>query len=346
MPRSGASTRLIDVAERAGVSIATASRSLRGQDGVSEAVAAHVRQVATDLGYVVNVHARTLAGGSTSIVGLIVHEIGDPYFSEIASGVVHLATARGLTVQICHSGRDPLTELSQIRTLLAHGTQAVLIAGSGYVDPNLQAEADRELRAFQAAGGRAAVIGRHFLRTDAVLPANVAAGDAIAEHVLSLGHRRIAVAAGAPMLTTVEDRVAGVRTACARHGLAPEDVPVVHSAFTRDGGREAAEQILDEHPGTTAVLALNDVMAIGVLSTLRARGVSVPADVSVVGIDDIAVAADLAPGLTTVRLHMTQLGELALAMALKPPSSRPRRRSSGHELVVRDSTAPPPGHRG
>ncbi|NHC15647.1 LacI family DNA-binding transcriptional regulator [Motilibacter deserti] len=345
MPRSGPATRLIDVAERAGVSIATASRSLRGQDGVSEAVAAHVRQVASDLGYVVNVHARTLAGGSTSIVGLIVHEIGDPYFSEIASGVVHLATARGLTVQICHSGRDPVTELSQIRTLLAHGTEAVLIAGSGYVDPTLQSEADKELRAFQRSGGRAAVIGRHFLRTDAVLPANVAAGEAIAEHVLSLGHRRIAVAAGSAALTTVEDRVAGIRAALERHGIAPGDVPVVHSAFTRDGGQEAAERILHEHPRTTAILALNDVMAIGVLSTLRTLGVSVPHDVSVAGIDDIAVAADLAPSLTTVRLHMQQLGELVLSMALKPPSARPRRRGCGHELVVRGSTGPAPRRR-
>jgi LacI family transcriptional regulator len=342
MPRSRPATRLVDVADRAGVSLATASRSLRGRDGVSEGVAAHVRQVAVELGYVANVHARRLAGGSTSMVGLIVHEIDDPYFSEIASSIVHRAADRELTVQICQSGRDPRTELLQIRTLVAHGIDVILIAGSGYTDPALEADADAELRAFQDSGGRVAVIGRHHLRADAVLPDNRAAGETITEHVLSLGHRRIAVTAGSALLTTVVDRITGAHAALRRHGVSPDDVPVVHTAFTRDGGREAAETILRDHPGTTAIVALNDVMAIGVLSTLRSRGIRVPQQISVVGIDDIAVAADLAPSLTTVRLPMNAFGEMALAMALDPPATRPRHRSTGHELVARDSTGPAP----
>ncbi|MGH3585816.1 MAG: LacI family DNA-binding transcriptional regulator, partial [Pseudonocardia sp.] len=163
MPKSHPVPRLADVAARAGVSIATASRSLAGRDGVSEAVADHVRKVALRMGYVANVHARTLAGGATSTVGLIVHEIGDPYFAEIATGVIEVAAQRGLTVQICHSGREPDHELQQIRTLVAHRTDAIVVAGSGYTDPALQAESNKVLMAFQAAGGRVAVIGRHYL---------------------------------------------------------------------------------------------------------------------------------------------------------------------------------------
>src|SRR5687768_16556031 len=117
MARSRASVRLVDVAEQAGVSIATASRALSGANGVSEAVAEQVREVARDLGYVANMHARSLAGGASSSIGLIVHEIGDPYFSEIASGVLGVAAEQGLTVQICHAGRDPENELIQIRAL-------------------------------------------------------------------------------------------------------------------------------------------------------------------------------------------------------------------------------------
>ncbi|MGH3645592.1 MAG: substrate-binding domain-containing protein, partial [Micromonosporaceae bacterium] len=101
-------------------------------------------------------------------------------------------------------------------------------------------------------------------------------------------------------------------------------------------------QILTDHPKTTAIIALNDAMAIGVLSALRSRGVSVPSQMSVVGFDDVSVAADLAPGLTTVRLPMTEMGRTALTMARKPRSARSRRRSTGHELVVRDSTGPAP----
>ncbi len=342
MPRPRSALRLADVAERAGVSLATASRALAGRDGVSEQVADHVRQVSRELGYVANLHARTLAGGPTSTVGLIVHQIDDPYFSEIASGVIRTASQQDLMVQICHSGRDPQQELRQIRNLVAQRVGVIIVAGSGYVDPGLEAESRAELSAFQEAGGRVAVIGRHFLRADAVLPDNEAAGRSIAEHVLSLGHRGIAVVAGPNRLTTVADRLAGVASALERNGLSLAVLPVVQTDFTRDGGRSATEQILHEHPQTTAIIALNDAMAIGVLSTLRSHGVSVPDQVSVAGFDDVSVAADLAPSLTTVRLPMAEMGQLALTMALKPRSSRSRRKSTGHELIVRDSTGPVP----
>ena len=107
MPKPGPRLRLVDVAERAGVSLATASRALAGRDGVSEEVASRVRQVSRELGYVANPYARTLAGGASSTVGLIVHQVDDPYFSEIAGGVIEIAGEQGLLVQICHSGRDP-----------------------------------------------------------------------------------------------------------------------------------------------------------------------------------------------------------------------------------------------
>jgi LacI family transcriptional regulator len=343
MPKSRSAPRLADVAARAGVSIATASRSLAGREGVSEAVAAHVREVAVGMGYVANVHARTLAGGATSTVGLIVHEIGDPYFAEIASGVIGVAAQRGLTVQICHSARDPLNELHQIRTLIAHRTDAIVVAGSGYTEPGMQAESNRVLVAFQETGGRVAVIGRHFLAADAVRPDNEAAGEAVASHLLELGHRRIGVIAGPPVLTTVADRISGVATALGAYGMSLGDVPVLHTDFTRNGGHAGAEHLLGEHPDLTALIALNDLMAIGVLSELRARGIAVPERMSVAGIDDVAVAADLAPSLTTVRLPMAEMGEMALTMALKPPSARRRRKNTGHQLIVRGSTGPAPG---
>src|SRR3990170_133431 len=209
MPERRTAVRLADVATAAGVSIATASRSLSGSNGVSARLAAHVRAVAADLGYVVNQHARSLAGGPTMRIGLIVHEIGDPYFSEIASGVVRVAGEQGLTVQICNSGRDPGTELLQIRTLVAHRIGGIIVAGSGFVDPALQEASKAELMSFRRSGGRVAMIGRHHVGVDAVLPDNVAGGRSIAEHVLTLGHRRVAVASGSRALTTVTDRLTG-----------------------------------------------------------------------------------------------------------------------------------------
>lgn len=342
MPKPGPRLRLADVAERAGVSLATASRALAGRDGVSQEVADRIRRISADLGYVANPYARTLAGGTSATVGLVVHQVDDPYFSEIAGGVIQVADEQNLLVQICHSGRDPGHELRQIRHLIAQQVGIIIVAGSGYTDAGFEAEARAALAAYIGTGGRVAVIGRHSLGVDAVLPDNEAGGRALGVHLLGLGHRRIAVAAGTAGLTTVVDRQAGVLAALAKAGIAAADVPVVHTDFTRDGGRAAAERILADHPATTAIIALNDAMAIGVLSALRARGIPVPDRMSVVGFDDVSVAADLAPSLTTVRLPMTTMGRTALDLALKPAAARPRRRATGHTLMVRDSTGPAP----
>jgi LacI family transcriptional regulator len=342
MPKPGLRLRLVDIAERAGVSLATASRALAGRDGVSEEVAARVREISREMGYVANPFARTLAGGASSTVGLIVHQVDDPYFSEIAGGVIRVADEQSLLVQICHSGRDPVHELRQIRHLIAQRVGIIIVAGSGFTDPRMEAGVKAELSAYRRTGGRVAVIGRHSLGVDAVLPDNEAGGRALGGHLLELGHRRIAVAAGTPELNTVADRMAGVAAALRGAGLSLADLPVVHTDFTRDGGVAATEEILRDHPDTTAIIALNDAMAMGVLSTLRAHRVAVPERVSVVGFDDVSVAADLAPSLTTIRLPMMEMGKMALGLALKPPSARPRRRSTGHTLVVRDSTGPAP----
>ena len=339
MKQAEGSVRLIDVADAAGVSIATASRALAGNPGVSEALATRVRKLAAELGYVVNTHARSLAGGSSRSIGLVVHEIGDPYFSEIASGVLGLATEQGLTVQICHTGRDPEAELRQIRGLIANRVGAILVAGSGFVDPAVEAPTRQELARYVAQGGRVAVIGRHHLGVDAVLPDNTAGGRVVAEHLLSLGHRRLAIASGSTGLSTVADRLHGIHDALDAAGIRGE-VPLIEASFTRDGGRECARRILAEHPDTTAILALNDDMAIGCLSELRAAGVRVPEQVSVTGFDDVAVAGDLSPALTTVRLPMSEMGRRCLSLVLKAPGTRPRRQTMAAELVVRDSTGP------
>ena len=175
---------LSDVATAAGVSLATASRALNGQTGVGAELAEKVRVVARNLGYVPNVHARQLAGGTTSVIGLIVHEIDDPFFTEIAGGIVRSALAENLMVQVSHSGRDPEQELQEITTLVVQDVDGIIIAGSGYVDPAKEAGAKEVLRAYQQRGGRVAVIGRHHLGVDAVLPDNVAVGALAGQHLV------------------------------------------------------------------------------------------------------------------------------------------------------------------
>lgn len=336
MKRAGA-PRLVDVAEAAGVSLASASRAITGGSGISAEVAAHVRSIAQQLGYEPNMHARGLAGGLVPTIGLVVHEIGDPYFSDIASGVIRSAAVEGRSVQIAQADRTPESELAQVEALLRQRIGSIIIAGSGYADERLEQKMAETLAEFALMGGRAAVIGRHHLPVDAVLPDNFGAGVAVGEHLTVLGHRRIGVVAGPLDLNTVADRIAGIR-----EGTKSADVEltVVSQAFTREGGIEGARALLDED--VTAIVGLNDAMAIGILSELRRNDVAVPQDVSVVGFDDIAVAADLAPALTTARIPMVEMGQHAVSLILRPATDEPRTIATSHALIVRRSSGPPP----
>ena len=327
---------LSDVATAAGVSLATASRALNGQTGVGAELAEKVRVVARNLGYVPNVHARQLAGGTTSVIGLIVHEIDDPFFTEIAGGIVRSALAENLMVQVSHSGRDPEQELQEITTLVVQDVDGIVIAGSGYVDPAKEAGAKEVLRAYQQRGGRVAVIGRHHLGVDAVLPDNVAVGALAGQHLVELGHRDVLIASGSDQLTTIADRLTGICSAFQKVGVQPT---VLQESFSLSGGARIASRIGDPDVRPTAILALSDLMAIGVLQELRRQGLRVPDDISVMGIDDITVAQSLAPALTTVAVPLNEMGEIAFSMVRKPSAARPRRRVLPAQLVVRESTA-------
>jgi LacI family transcriptional regulator len=324
------------VAEAAGVSLASASRAMSGGTGISPEVAAHVRRIALELGYEPNLHARGLAGGLVPTIGLLVHEIGDPYFSEIASGVIRSATLENRSVQIAQADRTPDSELAQVQALLRQRVGSIIIAGSGYGDPTHENKMTEALTDFTLAGGRAAVIGRHHLPIDAVLPDNHLAGVSVGKHLAELGHRRIGVVAGPLELNTVADRIAGLR-----EGTSDADIEltIVSKEFTREGGIAGARELIGSN--LTAIVGLNDAMAIGILSELRQHGIRVPDDISVVGFDDIAVAADVAPALTTARIPMFEMGQHAVALILRPASDEARTITTTHELIVRASSGPP-----
>ena len=334
MKRTGA-PRLVDVAQAAGVSLASASRAMSGGTGISLEVADHVRRVAQQLGYEPNLHARGLAGGLVPTIGLLVNEIGDPYFSEIASGVIRSATLENRSVQIAQADRAPDSELAQVQALLRQRVGSIIIAGSGYAEPTDEQKMIEVLSDFTLAGGRAAVIGRHHLPVDAVLPDNHRAGSSVGRHLAELGHRRIGVVAGPVKLNTVADRIAGLREGVG-DGV---ELTVISKEFTREGGIAGAREL--QGRDITAIVGLNDAMAIGILSELRQHGIRVPEDLSVVGFDDIAVAADVAPALTTARIPMFEMGQHAVGLILRPTSDEPRTIETDHELIVRRSSGPP-----
>lgn len=339
--QGGAIPGLREVARLAGVSESTASRVLSNSRPVGSALRERVLEAAVRLDYSPNPHARALASSRDSSVGVVVHDVTDPYFSEILRGALDAAEASERILLICNSYRDVERELAYIRHFRLQRVHALLLAGSGRLDREAGTQLTAEILAFERSGGRAALIGRHDAVGDSVRPDNVSGGRALARHLVSLGHRRIGVVAGPPLLTTTQDRLVGLRGELSELGVELDEDHIYPGNFTRASGEQAGHQLLAAEPKLTAIVALNDVMAIGVLAALRKDGRDVPADVSIAGFDDIPVARDLSPALTTVHVPMFELGRRAFELALGPIEAGFRVERLATELVVRESTARP-----
>lgn len=279
-----------------------------------------------------------MARGRTSIVGMIVHDISDPYFSSIAAGAAEVAEAHGLMVTLSCTRSVADRELAHVAALHVQRARAIVVAGSLTTDPADRGRLADALARFESTGGRCALISQPRLDVDTVSCANRAGARALAEQLVGLGHRRFAVVAGPAVLLTVQDRVRGFREGLRRAGGDVVAGGLAHGAFTRDGGYSAMAALLDAGVVPDCVFAVNDLMAVGALAALRERGLGVDR-VGVAGFDDIAMLRDITPSLTTVRLPLEELGAAAMDMALQPRADSPRRRTVTGSVELRDSTA-------
>jgi LacI family transcriptional regulator len=307
---------LSQVAREAGVSLATASRVLNGSDRrPAEHIAERVRDAAESLGYVANAQAQALARSTTGLVGLVVHDIADPYFSSIAKGVQR--RARADRHQLLLAATDGTDQLDAVAAFASHRTDAIIMAGSRRreIDPRLLAELTR----YQKNGGRVVTIGQAWLEgAGAVTIDNRSAGDDLTDMLIGTGRTRFAFLGGPDELASAAERRAGFRAALERAGLEPE--AEVTEDFNSQGGYEAARALVDRL-GADAVRGLtvvvgNDVMALGAIAGFRHAGLVVPGDLRVAGFDDIPNLRDFSPGLTTVRFPLEQIGETAADIAL------------------------------
>jgi LacI family transcriptional regulator len=335
--------KLSDVAVRAGVSSATASRVLNGSErAVREPYRSKVLAAAAELGYTANAHAQAIARGTSNVLGLVVHDVADPYFSAIADGVMREAAARDVMVMLAVTRRDPERELEYVATLRAQRARAVILAGSRTTDAELVGRLGKELAAFTAAGGSAACISQATLGVHTVVPQNRDGARRLAVALHGLGHERFAVLAGPQELVVARDRLRGFRAGLTASGVAGDRVRVLTGSFTREGGYEAANALLADGLGATCVFAVNDVMAVGAMAAFRDAGLSVPGDVSVAGFDDIATLRDVTPRLTTVRLPLEEMGTHAARLALDPAADEaPTVMTVRGDVLLRQSTAPP-----
>jgi LacI family transcriptional regulator len=302
----GTRVTLQDVADRAGVSLTTASRVVNdGSRQVGQALADRVRKAVAELGYTADLQARAVATGQSTLVGVIVHDISDPYFSSIAAGVIEAARSRQLLAcmsSVPAAGSGPAAgggvapgavadaaELDYVALMRAQRARAVILIGSRSDDVGATEALRAEIAAFTAAGGRAACVGQDLLGIDTVLPENRLGAQALAKALAVQGHHSFAVLAGPRGLLTARDRLDGFRDGLAAWSVELDPARVVHCPFSRDGGYEGMSAILAAGPPLPdCVFAVTDVMAVGALARLRAAGLAVPEQMAVAGFDDIS----------------------------------------------------------
>jgi LacI family transcriptional regulator len=303
---------------------------------ISDPVVARVLAAAESLAYQPDALASSLRSGRSRMVGVVLPDITNPVFPPILGGIEAVLDEDGYVAITANAASEPRRRLV-VERLMARQVDGLILATVARHDPLVKLILDRRIplvlvNRSEHDGAVAAVTN------------NEARGMALAvEHLVSLGHRNLAHLGGPLALSTGYERREGFLAAAASCGL---DAPavVVASAYSRAAGREAAEQLLAAYPGITGIVAANDLLAIGCLDALRAHGLACPADVSLIGHNDMPLMDALSPALTTIRIQHREMGQEAARLLLRAMTGQ----ASGlrvmlqPDLIVRDSTRPPP----
>ncbi|WP_104127809.1 LacI family DNA-binding transcriptional regulator [Cryobacterium sp. Y57] len=318
-----------DVARATGVSISTVSRALANPDQVAEATRLHVQETARTMGYRPNRAARGLVTGRTGSIGLVVPDLENPFFGSICKGVQARARAAGYAVFIADTDEDPLLEDEVVRGLAKQVDGVILCSPRGSDEAVSRAAEESAL----------ILVNRALPGVPSITFDNGGGARAVMRHFMALGHRRIAYAAGPITSWSNQERDLALRE-FAEQSNDIELIELGNFSPVFSGGTQAADLALAS--GATAIVAYNDLIAAGLVDRLRHRGITVPADISVTGFDNVPMSTLVWPNLTTVDLPRIQMGRASVDALL----DRVLGRSTGPrpnleipvELVVRQST--------
>lgn len=318
-----------DVARSAGVSIATVSRVFGHPDAVAASTRERVRAAATALGYSPSTTARALQRGRTGYLGLLVHDLANPFYATVAKAAQAEARRSGLALLCADYGDRPDEEVALARDMARHVDGLLLYPSR---PPDALPVADL---------GPVVVLDSPVDGAATVLMSTAEGVDQAVDHLAALGHRGLTYVDAAPAaMWTSRQRRSDVEASCARAGAGLTVVGPFSPTF--QSGVRAADLVVAH--GSTAVLAFSDQMALGVVRRLTERGVRVGADVSVVGVDDIWIAAQVTPALTTVRMPCAEAGATAARLLTQRiAGDAPASVVLPTELIVRSSTGPAPG---
>jgi LacI family transcriptional regulator len=324
-----------DVARRAGVSPGTVSNVLNRPERVAAATRSRVEEAIRELGFVRNGSASTLRAGQSRAVGLVVLDVGNPFFVEVARGVEDVVSDRDHAVILCNSGESPEKEARNLRVLAEQRVRGVLITPAGDDTSDL-------LRLREH--GVAVVFVDHSASGDvcSVAVDDVAGGELAVRHLIENGARRLAFVSGPKAIRQCSDRRRGALRALETSDLPPGDLTdIVVPEMNAHGGQLAARTLLDEGL-PDAVFCANDLLALGVLRVLLQAGVRVPEDVALIGYDDIEFSSAAAVPLSSIRQPTYQLGKIATELLLDecddPAGHAHQQIMFQPELVVRESS--------
>jgi LacI family repressor for deo operon, udp, cdd, tsx, nupC, and nupG len=331
-----------DVARRAGVSTATVSRVLAGIGNHRPETASAVRTAAETLDYRPSAVARSLRIRRTRTLGLVITDIRNPFFPDVVQAADMAARAAGYSILLGSAAYDEERAMHYLDLMVDGRVDGMIIASSQVSEPSW--------RRLLASPVPVVVVNAEptGLPVSVITSDNQAGARIAAEYLIGLGHRRIAYVRGSDTFTADRPRLEGFRQACLDAGLDRSGTPEFAGEGQFESGERAALQIIGRNRDVTAIACYNDMTAIGVMRTLRAAGRRVPADISVIGCDDIAAASWVVPALTTVAQQKSEMGRLAVAhlvRALEEPDHNAPVETVRLPMVLqeRESTAPPSG---
>lgn len=315
--------RMGEVAARAGVSVGTVSNTLNHPERVSPSTRDRVHAVIRELGFVPNQHARVLMGAPSNVIGLLVVDVLSPFFMAIAHSVERAARGAGHVVMLCNSENDHEKEFSLLQMLEAQRVRGALLSPAGGGEPTIEGLHDFPVvyLDYQAGPNSCSVAVDH-----------IAGGRLAAQHLLSMGHQRLAFVGGRPGMHQFQLRAQGMREAISDAGLNPTKalIEVHEEGIGLESGMRAAQRLLaDGLP--SGICCGNDMIAFGVFRELRRHGIRIPEDVALVGYDDVEFAESWIVPLTSIRQPAGEMGRRAAELLFEHAADNPDHQ---HQQIV------------
>ncbi|NPV54351.1 MAG: LacI family DNA-binding transcriptional regulator [Firmicutes bacterium] len=329
---------IADVAQEAGVSSSTVSRTLSGKVPVNDDTKKRVLAAIKKLGFTPNAMARSLRNKSTQTIGLVLPDLRNPFFSEIAWGVENESLKQGYNVLLCNTANSKQKELSYARVLAEKRMDGVVFAASGDNKEAVQFLTNLQIPMI--------LIDRYIpdMGVDIVMSNNESGCRMAMEYLANLGHREIGMITGNPTLITIRQRSSAYYDFIKENGLPSNDKWIVFGCESFDDGYNAGLRVLSTINRPTAIIAGSDLIAVGVMSAARELQLRVPQDVSIVGYDDVPLSRLSNPPLTTIRQPISDMGKVAVRLLVQKIRGTRKKQTSmvlPVELIVRGSTCPP-----